>query len=211
MVSEQISPAMIDHDMLARMERFATNFPHYLQRLEKESQKISENIPKITLEIEEFKKIQDSLLPFLSETVKKSLKEETQELSDGMVQYFKNQIDSIVRDYGQKAAEMHHQYFDKIFVFKQEMDSTVAVFQKLLSLQKQRLTRKGLLICGIFCLSSMLTGLALYWFFPQNIYYSDPHTARNIIMGRAAWENIKQLSPKDQGLLLESMKKYMRK
>ena len=60
-----------------------------------------------------------------------------------------------------------------------------------------------------FALSSMLTGIGLYCFFPQHIYYSDPHTARNMIMGRSAWDNIKHLSPKDQGLLLEGMKKYM--
>ena len=36
------------------------------------------------------------------------------------------------------------------FAFKQEMESSVSVFQKLLSIQKQRLTGKGLLICGFF-------------------------------------------------------------
>lgn len=209
MNSEQISPAMIDHDMLARMERFATNFPQYLQRLEKESQKISENIPKITLEIEEFKKIQDSLIPILSDAVKKSLKEEMQEISDRIVQDFKNQIDSIVHDYGQKAAEMHRQYFDKATAFKQEMESTVSSFQKLLSLQKQRLTHKGLLICGVFCLSSFLTGVGLFYFFPQHTYYPDQNTAKYIGLGKAAWKTFPRFSPKDQDILTEEVKKYM--
>ena len=66
----------IDNDILARVDRFATNFPEYLQRLEKESQKIGENLPKITLEVEEFKKVQTTLTPALSAAIRKVLIEE---------------------------------------------------------------------------------------------------------------------------------------
>jgi len=76
MKKEKILSGTIDHDILARVDRFATNFPEYLQRLEKESQKISENLPKITLEVEEFKKVQTTLTPALSTGVRKALLEE---------------------------------------------------------------------------------------------------------------------------------------
>ena len=107
--------------------------------------------------------------------------------------------------------EINEKYREGADKFTKDMEGTVSTLKQLLNLQKQRLTRKGLLICGVFCLASVLSGTGIYYFFPQNIYYSDPNVARYMMMGRSTWENMKRLSVKDQSMLLDGMKKYMAK
>lgn len=201
----------IDNEMLARLERIAVKFPDYIQRLEKESQKVSENIPKITLEIEELKKVKADLIPSLSEAVKKALIEERKVFVESALKGLQDNMESILQKYRDQAQETTQKYLNDAQIFKQEMTIVVSSMTKLMNLQKQRLTRKGVLICAVFCVASVVTGGGLFYFFPQNIYYSDGNTARNMIMGRSTWDNMKHLSVKDQTLLLDGMKKYMDK
>jgi pheromone shutdown protein TraB len=201
----------IDNDILARVDRFATNFPEYLQRLEKESQKIGENLPKITLEVEEFKKVQTTLTPALSAAIRKVLIEERNIFVTHAVKVLKEEIDSVLKECRHQTKEMTQKYLEDGEKFKTDVEKTVSTLKQLLNLQKQRLTYKGLLICFVFCTASVLTGMGLFYLFPQNIYYSDPNVARYMMMGRATWENMKYLSVKDQNLLLDGMKKYMAK
>ena len=211
MEKKKTPPRTIDNDILARVDRFATNFPEYLQRLEKESKKISENLPKIILEVEEFKKVQATLTPALSAAVRKALIEERNIFVTHAVKALKEDIDSVLKDYRHQTKEMTQKYLEDGEKFKADIERTVSNLKQLLNLQKQRLTHKGLLICLVFCGASVLTGSGLFYFFPQNIYYSDPNVARYMMMGRATWENMKYLSVKDQNLLLDGMKKYMAK
>jgi hypothetical protein len=101
------------------------------------------------------------------------------------------------------------QYSTEATQFKREMDSVVSTLKKLLALQKQRLTRKGVLLCGVFCVASVLTGGLLFYLFPQHVYNPDKNIAKYIVMGKTAWENFARFSPKDQDILLEEVKKYM--
>ena len=123
----------------------------------------------------------------------------------------KQDIKQALGQYDLQAQETAQKYLNDAQIFKQEMTSVVSSMTSLMNLQKQRLTRKGVLICAVFCVASVLTGGGLFYFFPQNIYYSDANTARNMIMGRSTWDNMKHLSVKDQTLLLDGMKKYMDK
>ena len=199
----------IDNDILARVERFATNFPEYLQRLEKESKKISENLPKITLEVEEFKKVQTTLTPALSAAVRKALIEEKNIFVTHAAKALKEDMESVLKDYRHRTKEMTQKYLEDGEKFRADMEKTVSTLKQLLNLQKQRLTYKGLLICFVFCVASVLTGSGLFYFFPQKVYYQDMNTAKNIIMGRVTWESFNKLSPKDQDILVEGVKKYM--
>ena len=187
MKKEKILSGTIDHDILARVDRFATNFPEYLQRLEKESKKISENLPKITLEVEEFKKVQTTLTPALSAAVRKALVEERNIFVTHAVKALKEEIDSVLKDYRHRTKEMTQKYLEDGEKFKSDMEGTVSGMKRLMNLQKQRLTYKGLLICFVFCTASVLTGSSLFYFFPQKIYYQDINTAKNLVMGRVAW------------------------
>ena len=231
------NPNTINDEMMARLDRFSTSFPDYVQRLEKENKKISENIPKITIEIEEFKKIQDNLSSFLSGKMKEvyteqsktfskhlmdtlvkntnsELKEHFKEISKEFREQIQQEKDDLKRDldkYAAQAIEINEKYREGADKFTKDMEGTTSTLKQLLNLQKQRLSRKGLLICGVFCLSSVLTGMGLLYFFPHNIYYSDPNVARYMMMGRSTWENMKHLSVKDQNILLDGMKKYMAK
>ena len=116
-----------------------------------------------------------------------------------------------------KFAEKYHEGMNKTFQqysteaaqFKREMEGVVSTLKKLLTLQKQRLTRKGLLICGVFCAASVLTGGLLFYLFPQHVYNPDKNIAKYIVIGKMAWQNFAKFSPKDQDLLLEEVKKYM--
>ena len=209
MEKKKTPPPTIDNDILARVERFATNFPEYLQRLEKESQKISENLPKITLEVEEFKKVQTTLTPALSTAVRKALVEERNIFVTHAVKVLKEEIDSVLKEYRHRTKEMTQKYLENGEKFKSDMEKTVSTLKQLLNLHKQRLTYKGLLICLVFCAASVLTGSGLFYFFPQKVYYQDMNTAKNIIMGRVTWERFNKLSPKEQDILVEGVKKHM--
>jgi len=199
----------IDNDILARVDRFATNFPEYLQRLEKESQKIGENLPKITLEVEEFKKVQTTLTPALSAAIRKVLIEERNIFVTHAVKVLKEEIDSVLKECRHQTKEMTQKYLEDGEKFKTDMEKTVSTLKQLLNLHKQRLTHKGLLICFVFCVASVLTGSGLFYFFPQKVYYQDMNTAKNILMGRVAWESFNKLSPKDQDILVEAVKKHL--
>ena len=199
----------IDNDILARVDRFATNFPEYLQRLEKESKKISENLPKITLEVEEFKKVQTTLTPALSAAVRKALLEERNIFVTHAVKALKEDMESVLKDYRHQTKEMTQKYLEDGEKFKADMERTVSNLKQLLNLQKQRLTHKGLLICLVFCAASVLTGSGLFYFFPQKVYYQDMNAAKNIVMGRVAWESFNKLSPKDQDILVDGVKKHL--
>ena len=231
------NPNTINDEMMARLDRFSTSFPDYVQRLEKENKKISENIPKVTLEMEEFKKIQNNLSSFLSGKMKEvyteqsktfskylmdtlvknanaELKEHFKEISKDFREQIQQEKVDLKRELDKHAAqatEINEKYREGADKFTKDMEGTVSTLKQLLTLQKQRLTRKGLLICGVFCLASVLSGTGIFYFFPQNIYYSDPNVARYMMMGRSTWENMKHLSVKDQNLLLDGMKKYMAK
>lgn len=209
MEKKKTPPPTIDNDILARVDRFAINFPEYLQRLEKESKKISENLPKITLEVEEFKKVQTTLTPALSAAVRKALVEERNIFVTHAVKVLKEEIDSVLKEYRHRTKEMTQKYLENGEKFKSDMEKTVSTLKQLLNLQKQRLTHKGLLICFVFCAASVLTGSGLFYFFPQKVYYQDMNTAKNIVMGRVAWESFNKLSPKDQDILVEAVKKHI--
>lgn len=101
-------------------------------------------------------------------------------------------------------------YLTEAEQFKREMEGTVSSLKKLMNWQKQRLTRKGLLMCGVFCGASVLTGAGLFYLFPQHVYYPDKNIARNMIMGIVTRENFGKFSSKDQDMLLEEVRKYMR-
>jgi len=209
MEKKKAPPPTIDNDILARVERFATNFPEYLQRLEKESKKIGENLPKITLEVEEFKKVQTTLTPALSTAVRKALVEERNIFVAHAVKALKEDMESVLKDYRHRTKEMTQKYLEDGEKFKADIERTVSNLKQLLNLHKQRLTYKGLLICLVFCAASVLTGGGLFYFFPQKIYYQDINTAKNIVMGRVAWESFNKLSPKDQDILVEAVKKHI--
>ena len=209
MEKKKTPPPTIDNDILARMDRFATNFPEYLQRLEKESKKISENLPKITLEVEEFKKIQTTLTPALSAAVRKALVEERNIFVTHAMKVLKEDIDSVFKECRHQMKEMTQKCLEDGEKFRADMERTISTLKQLLNLQKQKLTYKGLLICLVFCVASVLTGNGLYYFFPQKVYYQDMNTAKNIIMGRVTWESFNKLSPKDQDILVEGVKRHM--
>ncbi len=164
MEKKKTPPPTIDNDILARVDRFATNFPEYLQRLEKESQKISENLPKITLEVEEFKNVQTTLTPVLSAAVRKALVEERNIFVTHAVKTLKEDMESILKDYRHQTKEMTQKYLEDGEKFKSDMERTLSNLKQLLNLQKQRLTHKGLLICFVFCTASVLTGGGLCLF-----------------------------------------------
>jgi hypothetical protein len=142
------------------------------------------------------------------------LKDRMKEISKEFREQIQQEKAALKRDldkYAAQAAEINEKYREGAEKFTKDMESPILTLKQLLNFQKQRLTRKGLLVCGVFCLASALTGMGLFYFFPQNIYYSDPNVARYMMMGRATWENMKHLSVKDQNMLLDGMKKYMAK
>jgi hypothetical protein len=201
----------IDHENLARLERVAVKFPDYIQRLEKESQKVSENIPKITLEIEELKKVKADLIPSLSEAVKKALMEERKIFVDSALKGLQDNMESILQKYKDQAQENTQKYLNDAQIFKQEMTSVVSSMTRLMNLQKQRLTRKGVLICAVFCVASVLMGGGLFYFFPQTVHYQDAESARHLVFGKVTWNNLKKLSLKDQNLLVDAVYDYLKR
>ena len=125
------------------------------------------------------------------------------------VKALKDDMESVLKECRHRTKEMTQKYLEDGEKFKADMERTVSILKQLLNLQKQRLTYKGLLICFVFCVTSVLTGSGLFYFFPQKVYYQDMNTAKNIIMGRVTWERFNKLSPKEQDILVEGVKKHM--
>jgi len=125
------------------------------------------------------------------------------------VKALKDDMESVLKECRHRTKEMTQKYLEDGEKFKADMERTVSILKQLLNLQKQRLTHKGLLICFVFCVTSVLTGSGLFYFFPQKVYYQDMNTAKNIIMGRVTWERFNKLSPKEQDILVEGVKKHM--
>ena len=122
----------------------------------------------------------------------------------------KQDIQKVLDTYSHQAKEISQKYLMDAEKFRQEMEKAVSSMTRLMSLQKQRLTRKGLLICGVFCIASALTGSGLFYLFPQHVYHPDKNIPQNIIMGKVTRENFGKFSSKDQDMLLEEVRKYMR-
>jgi hypothetical protein len=240
----------VSHMFLARAERFNDLFSQNLAKLGTEGQCLEEALPKITLEVEQLKKMRDSLVSSLKETLQEVMMRESSKLQGSLAQSFLDTTDQGVKtqqnavqeslklyeeelialkssfedyldeekqnfrkfseDYHEGITKTFQQYSMEATVFKQEMDSVVSTLKKLLTLQKQRLTRKGILLCGVFCLASILTGGLLFYLYPQHVYNPDPNIARYIMMGKITRENYPKLSPKDQTMILEEMKKYLK-
>jgi hypothetical protein len=222
-------------ELVTRAERINDIVIQTLENLKSETRDMSKSLPRLTFEIEELKKIRDTLLSSLSEKMKEvyteqnktlhkqimdvlvvdaelkvRMKEISKEFRD-LIQQEKADLKRELDKHAAQAKEINEKYREGADKFTKDMEGTVSTLKQLLNLQKQRLTRKGLLICGVFCLASVLSGAGIFYFFPQNIYYSDPNVARYMMMGRATWENMKHLSVKDQNMLLDGMKKYMAK
>jgi hypothetical protein len=235
--------------VLARIERLNNLLAENLAKLGTESQSLETTLPKMTLEIEELKKIKSSLVSCVQTAIQEGMVREMIKLEETLGQSFLdttaqgvktqqqavqeslkiyeeelNALKSSFEDYldeerqkFKQFTENYHngitqtfeQYSVKATTFKQDMESVVSTLKKLMTLQKQRLTRKGLLICGVFCVTSLLTGGLLFYLYPQHVYYPDPNIARYIIIGKIARENYSKLSPKDQTMILEEMKKYL--
>lgn len=221
---------------LVRAERFNEVLLKNLAKLEVQKEGMVETLPKVTLEVEELKKTREKLPSFLAEKIKeaylveskafnerlltsflekvdKELKVPLQKIRDqfhDQIQREKNDLKRDLEKCAAQARETNEKYMEYADKFRNDMEKNVLILKQLLNLQKQRLTYKGLLICLVFCTASLLTGSSLFYFFPQNVYYQDTGTARNLIFGKVTWENLKNLSVKDQHLLLDAMNNHLR-
>lgn len=247
--TDTMEETQLSHLFLARAERFNDLLSQNLDKLRKEEKSFAESVPKITVEVEQLKKIRESLISSLQEmlqevmaresgkleeslsrsflettaqgvktqqnAVQESLKvyeEELNALKTGFEDYLdeeKQNFRKFVDNYHEGMTRTFQQYSTEAAQFKGEMEGAVSTLKKLLTLQKQRLTRKGFLICAVFCGTSLLTGSLLFYLFPQHVYNPDKNIAKNIIMGKVVWDNFAQFSIKDQDMLVEEVKKYM--
>jgi gas vesicle protein len=216
---------------LVRAERFNEVLLKNLAKLEVQKEGMVETLPKVTLEVEELKKTREKLPSFLAEKIREAYLLESKAFNERLLTSFLEKVDKElkvplqkIRDQIQRekndlkrdlekcaaqARETNEKYMEYADKFRNDMEKTASTLKQLLNLQKQRLTYKGLLICLVFCGASVLTGSGLFYFFPQKVYYQDMNTAKNILMGRVTWESFNKLSPKDQDILVEGVKKYM--
>lgn len=246
--ADKTEEAQASQIFLARAEQFNDLFSQNLEKLRKEEKSFADSMPKITIEVEQLKKIRESLVSSLKETLREAVVRESRKLEERLSQSFldttaqgvktqQNAVQESLKVYEEELnslktsfedyldeekqkfrnfADNYHDGINKTFQqysteatqFKREMDSVVSTLKKLLALQKQRLTRKGVLLCGVFFVASVLTGGLLFYLFPQHVYNPDKNIAKYIVMGKTAWENFARFSPKDQDILLEEVKKY---
>ena len=226
-------------ELLVEAERINDILTQSLVLLKDETKEVSKSLPRLTLEIQELKKTRDNLSSFLADKMKdvwisesktlshqlsssfledteKGLQEQKKIYEEAVKKILENvhiQIQQEKNDLEKCAAqalEVKEKYTEYSDQFRKDMDGIVATLKQLMKLQKQRLTRKGLLVCLVFCVASVLTGSGLFYFFPQNVRYQDMGTARYFILGKVTWDNLKNLSLKDQNLLLDGMNNYLR-
>ena len=187
-------------DLVLKIKRLETALGAKIDRFIESEQAISDYKKELTLEIEELKYIRKSLPKLISSSLKESSGEELPKILPSLVKSFKESTlgftDSSIRE------------ADRL---KNEVSKAVHETQQAISLCKKEITRRSIGMTFVFCLSSVITALSIFYFFPRNVHYAFNHeAARYMSYGIAYVECFKDLSQKDKDMIMDrAVKKLM--
>lgn len=181
------------NDLVLKIKRLETALGAKIERFAESEQAISGYKKELTLEIEELKSLRKSLPKLIASSMKESSSEELPKILPPLVKSFKESTLDFANASVKEADRL-----------KNEINKTVYEAQRTISSGKKEITLRSIGMTFVFCLSSVITALAIFYFFPQHIHYGFNHeAARYMSYGIAYAESFKELSQKDRDMIMD--------
>jgi len=181
--------------LLVKFKRLEISLADKVEQFIEAQEKISEHSKKLTLEIEELKKIKNSVVKAVGKAVEENISQAFPKLLPPLIQGFENKTNAFVESSIKDAQRL-----------KNEINQTVSKASQFISSQKSETTLRRFGIGVAFCFSSLLTALSIFYFFPQyqNVTYGiSPSTAEMIVFGETFMENAGQLTPEQRAFFIK--------
>ena len=180
------------NDLVLKMKRLETALSAKIDRFIESEKAISNYKKELTLEVEELKLLKKSLPKLIGSSMKESSSEELPKILPSLIKSFKETTLDFANASVKEAERL-----------KQEVNKTIYEAQRSISSGKKEITLRSIGMTSVFCLSSVITALAIFYFFPQHIHYGFNHeAARYMSYGIAYAETFNELSQKDKDIIL---------
>jgi len=176
-------------NLLLKFKRLETSLTDKIDNFVESQQEISDHSKKLTLEIEELKKLKISIAEVVDTAVAESVKRVLPTLLPPLIRGFEEKTKSFA-DSSIKDAQG----------LKQEIDQTIYKASDFISFKKREMTNRRLGIGASFCAASLITALSIFYFFPQHEYHTTHYAlitpmAQAVVMGEAVFEDMEKLTP----------------
>ena len=189
------------NDLVLKIKRLETALSAKIDRFVESEQAIADYKKELTLEIEELKSIKKSIPKLIGSSIKESSREEIPRILPSLVESFKQKTSDIVQSSLEEADRL-----------KKAVNETVYNARQSVYSGKKEFTFRSIWMTFIFCFSSVITALVIFYFFPQNVHYSFNHdAARYMSYGIAYVECYKELSQKDRDMILDRATERLKK
>jgi hypothetical protein len=183
------------NDLVLKIKRLETALSAKIDRFVESEKAISDHKNELTLEIEELKSLSKSLPKLIGSTIKESSSEELPKILPSLVKNFKETTLDFVDSSLQEAERL-----------KNEVDKAIYEARRSISSGKEEITMRSIGMTFVFCLSSVITALSIFYFFPQHqhVHYTLNHEAATYMSyGMAYAECFKELSKKDRDMIMD--------
>lgn len=181
------------NDLVLKIKRLETALSAKIDRFVESEQAISDYKKELTLEIEELKFLKKSLPKLIGSSMKESSSEELPKILPSLIKSFKESTLDFTNASVKEADRL-----------KNEINKTVYEAQRAISYGKKEITLRSIGMTFAFCLSSVITSLGIFYFFPQNIHYAfNSEAARYMSYGIAYVECFDKLSQKDKDMIMD--------
>ncbi len=191
------------NDLVLKIKRLETALSAKIDRFVESEKAISDYKKELTLEIEELKSLRGSLPKLIGSTLKESSREEIPKILPSLVKSFKETTLDFVNSSVEEADRL-----------KNEVDRAVYEAKRSISSGKEEITLRSIGMTFVFCVSSIITALSIFYFFPQHqhIHYAFNHEAATYMSyGIAYAECFKELGQKDKDMIMNKAVENLKK
>lgn len=180
------------NNLVLKIKRLETVLSAKIDRFVESEKAISDYKKELTIEIEELKSLKKSLPKLIGSSMRESSSEELPKILPSLIKSFRETTIDFANSSVKEAERL-----------KNEVNKTVYEAQRTISSGKKEITLRSIRMTFVFCLSSVITALAIFYFFPRHIHYGfNPEAARYMSYGIAYVETFNELSQKDKDIIL---------
>jgi hypothetical protein len=181
-------------DLVLKIKRLETTLSAKVDRFVESEKAISDYKKELTIEIEELKSLGKSLPKLIGSSMKESSSVELPKILPSLVKSFKETTLDFANSSVKEADRL-----------KNEINKAVHQAQRAISSGKKDITLRSIGMTFVFCLSSVITALSIFYFFPQHqhVHYAFNHEAATYMSyGMAYAECFKELGQKDKDMIM---------